>query len=214
MEATQDGHALEGQRLSSSVNGDLIALGVGFLLAFGEAIVLLLSGKDLVDAIWPHAVRSLDWTMMLRSNPTVPLSLMLVLAAACYVLRGSINHRPAVKRRVHIGLNVAIGLVLGLIALHFVMDVSYLRGAFLLLPTLIQTIRREAAVEVAVDVATVDGTSFGITDFKSQGKASGFQQIGLLTPLVDQPGPIDFIAVGATNHQHIAAGHHDASTST
>ena len=85
---------------------------------------------------------------------------------------------------------------------------------FLLLPTLIQTIRREAAVEVAVDVATVDGTSFGITDFKSQGKASGFQQIGLLTPLVDQPGPIDFIAVGATNHQHIAAGHHDASTST
>ena len=137
VEAKQDSHALEEQRLSSSVNGDLIALGVGFLLAFGEAIVLLLSGKDLVDAIWPHAVRSLDWTMMLRSNPTVPLSLMLVLAAACYVLRGSINHRPAVKRPVHIGLNVAIGLVLGLIALHLVMDVFYLRGAFLLLPTLL-----------------------------------------------------------------------------
>ena len=110
----QDRHALEEQERPSSIKGGLLALGAGFLLAYGEAIVLLFSGKDLVDAVWPHAVRSLDWTMMLRSNPTVPLSLMLVVAAACYGIRASTNHRPVVEQRVHIALNVAIGLVLGL----------------------------------------------------------------------------------------------------
>ena len=133
----QDHHAPGEQEHPSSIRGGVFALGVGFLLAYSETIVLLLSGKDLVDAVWPHAVRSLEWTMMLRSNPTVPLSLMLVLAAACYGVRASTNHRPAVQERVHIALNVAIGLVLGLIALHLIMDVFYLRGAFLLLPTLL-----------------------------------------------------------------------------
>ena len=81
---------------------------------------------------------------------------------------------------------------------------------FHLLPPLIQQIRSEAAVEITVDVATVDGARFGIADLQGKRQSSGLQQSRLLTPLVDQPGPIDFIPMGATHHQHIAAGHHDA----
>ena len=61
---------------------------------------------------------------------------------------------------------------------------------FQLLPPLIQTIRREAAVEVAIHVATVDSTGFWITDFEGQRKASALQQIGLFTPLVDRQAPL------------------------
>ncbi len=79
---------------------------------------------------------------------------------------------------------------------------------FLLLPPLIQQIRGEAAVEISVDVATVGCAGLGIADLQSQREPRGIQQILLITPLVHQPGPIDFVAMGATHHQHIAAGHH------
>ena len=54
------------------------ALFAGFLLAFSEMMLRLLSGKDIVDAIWPHAVRSLEWTLTLRSSPTLTLSIFVL----------------------------------------------------------------------------------------------------------------------------------------
>ena len=48
---------------------------VGVLVAYSEMIVRLLSGKTLVDSVWPHAVRSLEWTLGLRASPTLTLSL-------------------------------------------------------------------------------------------------------------------------------------------
>lgn len=112
------------------------ALALGILLAFAEAVFLLLTGKDLVDAIWPHAVRSLDWTMTLRTMPSLALTLFLVSATLAWSLKKTVDKHPSIQRNVHFGLNLAIGLMLGLIALHIVMDVFYLRGAFLLLPTM------------------------------------------------------------------------------
>ena len=39
---------------------------LGFLLALSEVILRLAQGTGAVDAIWPHAVRSLEWTVVLR----------------------------------------------------------------------------------------------------------------------------------------------------
>lgn len=111
------------------------ALLVGFLLAFSEMIVRLLSGKDVVDAIWPHAVRSLDWTMALRDSPALTLSIILLVGFGGLGLRKAVtamNGTPAWLMLPY----TCLGLLLGLITLHFLMDVFYLRGAFLLLPTL------------------------------------------------------------------------------
>ena len=112
-----------------------LAIGVGFLLAFGEMIARLLSGKNAVDAIWPHAVRSLEWTMTLRNAPTLTLTFMFIVAGAAYALRKAITRHERQPGWTLFPL-ACVGFLLGLISLHVLMNVFYLRGAFLLLPTL------------------------------------------------------------------------------
>ena len=108
---------------------------LGILLAYGEMILRLLSGKDLVDSVWPHAVRSLEWTLRLRESQTLTLSLFLLVGAAAFGLRTRVKSTS--ERAVWLALPyAALGLLLGLISLHFLLDVFYLRGAFLMLPTL------------------------------------------------------------------------------
>ena len=110
------------------------AMFVGFLLAFAEMILRLLSGKDVVDAIWPHAVRSLDWTMALRNSPALALSIMLLVALGGYGLRKAVIAKEDPPSWLLLPYG-GLGMLFGLITLHFLMDVFYLRGAFLLIPT-------------------------------------------------------------------------------
>ena len=111
------------------------AIPVGFLLAFSETILRLLAGKGLVDSVWPHAVRSLEWTMSLRNAPAMGLSYMLVVAGMAYGLRKAVVAQENRKAWMAIPYGF-LGLLLGFIAIHFMMDAFYLQGAFLLLPTL------------------------------------------------------------------------------
>ena len=108
---------------------------VGFVLAYSEIVLRLLMGKDLVDAIWPHAVRSLEWTLALRDSPVLVLSSMLIMAGGAYALRKWMTSLVLENRLKPVFFG-GVGLLLGLISIHFLMDVFYLRGAFLLLPTL------------------------------------------------------------------------------
>ena len=108
---------------------------LGILFAYSEMIYRLLSGKDIVDSVWPHAIRSLEWTLRLRSSPTLTLSLFLVAGAAAFGLRSLV--KAASPRAAWLTLPyAALGLLLGLISLHLLLDVFYLRGAFLMVPTL------------------------------------------------------------------------------
>ena len=111
------------------------AIPIGFLLAFSEMIVRLLAGKGVVDSIWPHAVRSLEWTMALRNSPALTLSGMLIIAGLSYGLRKAVvaQYDNRAWQTLPYGF---IGLLIGLITIHFLMNAFYLRGAFLLLPTL------------------------------------------------------------------------------
>lgn len=111
------------------------AMPAGMLLAYSEIIARLFSGEDMVDSVWPHAVRSLEWTMALRASSATTLSLFFLAALAGYGLRAFVNSTG--HRSPFLALPYAVvGALLALISLHFLLDVFYLRGAFLLLPTL------------------------------------------------------------------------------
>lgn len=109
---------------------------LGFLLSVFEPLFLYLSGKDISDAIWPYAYRTLKWTMSLRESI---FSFTLLMSALFFItflvlqrqLKGQKNQRWAN------GIGVLlIGFLVGFIGLFFALDSFYLRGAFLLLPTL------------------------------------------------------------------------------
>ena len=90
---------------------------------------LVLPGEDMVDSVWPHAVRSLEWTMALRASSATTLSLFFFAALAGYGLRAFVNSTGC---RSPSALPYAVvGALLALISLHFLLDVFYLRGAFL-----------------------------------------------------------------------------------
>jgi len=112
-----------------------LAFFTGIVLGLSELLFGLLIGKDIIDSIWPHAVRSLSWTMYLRdSMGTVWILLILTtsMALLCAKLRQFESYRNRVEA---VGIMI-IGVVISWIVLHLVMDIFYLRGAFLLLPFL------------------------------------------------------------------------------
>ena len=98
------------------------AMFAGFLLAFSEMMLRLLSGKDIVDAVWPHAVRSLDWTMALRSSPILTLSIFVLAGLGGYGLRKAVASAEQPPSWLVIPYG-GLGLLLGLLTLHFLLDV-------------------------------------------------------------------------------------------
>lgn len=124
---------LEFKREGSSTVRNVLVLAFGAILAYTEFVFGLLSGDNVVDAIWPHAVRSLSWTMTFRDSPSTLFAALLSLAGLTSWVRRRHAHRLE-SNTARTLLLLAIGFVVGLISLHFLMDVFYLRGAFMLLP--------------------------------------------------------------------------------
>lgn len=108
----------------------------GILASVFQPILLLISGKDINDAIWPHAYRALQTTMLLRNNITVMFfCTLLMFFASIATVRSQMKGKEMnlIIRRIILFL---VGLISGFTGLYFLLDVFYLRGAFLLLPTI------------------------------------------------------------------------------
>jgi len=109
--------------------------GLGLLTSFIQPIFLLFIGKDVNDAIWPHAYRALQATMLLREHLTLMLFFALLLFFASMVsVHSQIRGKPQ-NQTLNYALLFSGGLFSGFTILYFLLDVFYLRGAFLLLPT-------------------------------------------------------------------------------
>lgn len=109
---------------------------IGIVLSVAEPILRYVSGKNVSDSIWPHAYRTLTWTMSLRANIFTLTLLMSVLLFLTFLvlqrqIKGQVN--PIWANTVGVLL---LGLLTGFLILFFALDQYYLRGAFLLLPTL------------------------------------------------------------------------------
>ena len=114
---------------------DCLIVFSGFLASIIQPVILLFSGKDVNDAIWPHAYRTLQMTMILRDNIEIMIFLALILFTISivfitYQIKGKSNN--LIIQRILLFL---LGLNCGFIMLYFLLDIFYLRGAFLLLPT-------------------------------------------------------------------------------
>jgi hypothetical protein len=112
-----------------------LLFGSGLLASVIQPMFLLASGKEVNDAIWPHAYRALQATMFLRDHLTLMFFFALILFFSSAVsIKNQMSGKPAhqIIRRILLFIS---GLTTGFLFLYFLLDVFYLRGAFLLLPT-------------------------------------------------------------------------------
>ena len=148
-------------------------VGAGALAAIAQPIVLLLAGKDVNDAIWPHAFRALQATMFLRDNLTLMFFCTLMLFFASLVaVQNKLKGKPMAPA-LHRSLLFAIGLFSGFTVLYFLLDVFYLRGAFLLLPTMYGVI-------LFTSVLSVGGLPTFLNRESGNSYMTGFVHIGAI----------------------------------
>ena len=108
----------------------------GVIVALFETIYLLILGNTLENAVWPLAIRTLEWTMVLRNNvPAVTTFAGLILAASMWLMVRRQQNKPINAGFAYAAI-ICSGFIIGSYAVFVIMDLRYLRGAFLLLPTI------------------------------------------------------------------------------
>ena len=105
---------------------------LGFFFTATPILYRLFVTGSILSAIWPHAVNTLEWTMWAREHVQFMPMLFFLLACTTYALR-----QPKVvnARWVQRALDISAGALLCMLTLYFLLDIFYLQGAFLLLPT-------------------------------------------------------------------------------
>jgi len=107
----------------------------GVIVALIETIYLLILGNSLENAVWPLAIRNLELTFTLRKSvPSVAILCALILSVGLWLMLRR-QQKKSVPNWIGYALVFVSGLILGLYAVFVIMDLRYLRGAFLLLPT-------------------------------------------------------------------------------
>lgn len=136
------------QRVTASPFLHPAALILGAIIALSESIYLLLLGEPVQNAIWPQAIRTLAWTFFLRQHiATIAVFSGLILATSIWAAL-----RKQKGKELHpllaIGLMMLIGSVLASWVIFLLMDIRYIRGAFLLLPTIYGVLLLASAIAV------------------------------------------------------------------
>jgi len=114
----------------------LVLFLLGMITALLETIYLLILGNSLENAVWPLAIRNLEYTFVLRKSvPSVAILCGLILSVGLWLMIRK-QHQKSIPNWIAYLLIFVSGLIIGLYAVFVIMDLRYLRGAFLLLPTM------------------------------------------------------------------------------
>ncbi len=114
----------------------LVLFLLGMITALLETIYLLILGNNLENAVWPLAIRNLEYTFVLRKSvPSVAIVCGLILSIGLWLMIRK-QQQKSIPNWIAYLLIFISGLIIGLYAVFVIMDLRYLRGAFLLLPTL------------------------------------------------------------------------------
>ena len=114
----------------------LVTFFIGVFVSLIDTIYLLARGSSLENAVWPLAIRTLEITLYLRKSvPLVALLCALILSLGLWLMMRRQQGKHIAQWITH-SLIFAAGVTVGAYSVYLVMNARYLRGAFLLLPTL------------------------------------------------------------------------------
>ena len=114
----------------------LVTFSIGVFVSLIDTIYLLARGSNLENAVWPLAIRTLEITLYLRKSvPLVALLCALILSLGLWLMVRRQQGKHIAQWITH-SLIFAAGVIVGAYSVYLVMNARYLRGAFLLLPTL------------------------------------------------------------------------------
>ena len=126
-------------RLSKITQNDLFPLALftlGVIISLIETIYLLILGNSIDNAVWPLAIRTLELTLLLRQSvPSVAVLCALILSLGLWLMIRRQRER-FIPHWIGYACVFISGIVVGTYAVFVIMDLRYLRGAFLLLPTM------------------------------------------------------------------------------
>ena len=109
---------------------------LALIVALSETIFLLILGNSLENSVWPLAIRTLEWTMVLRDNiEIVTVISSIILSLGLWLMMRRQNEKPISIWVNYLAIFIS-GFVIGNYIIFVIMDLRYLRGAFLLLPTI------------------------------------------------------------------------------
>jgi len=106
-----------------------LLFGLGFFLSLLEPLALLAMGDDIAGALWPMANRSLEWTYFLRDWRSEVFGLAIV-SLPLAISRS--NNSSAWEKTI---ATLVLGIIFGLLFIFILLNIAYLRDAFILLPT-------------------------------------------------------------------------------
>ena len=102
----------------------------GVLIGLLEPLILLAMGDDIGGALWPMANRSLEWTFFLREWRTEVFALSIIAVPFAYIRS---PNSGGLEKTISA---LILGVTFGLLLIFSLLNIAYLRDAFLLLPTI------------------------------------------------------------------------------
>ncbi len=106
-----------------------LAVITGFIAIWIQPIYVFFTSYAPSNALWGHAISTLEWSMILRDNSNI-IFVVSISIIASILYYGKINNRW-----LKIFGYFIIGSIFGLLSIFYILDYAYLRGAFVLLPT-------------------------------------------------------------------------------
>lgn len=163
-EVTQEKPLL--QRFANSPQFPLAMMAFGALIAWAESLLMLVQGESIENAIWPQAIRTLSWTFILRDNVFSIAFLSALFLGFCVYSSIQYHRGHRLNKSIQAIFFSLIGGVFASWIIFVLMDYRYIRGAFLLLPTIYGVVLLGSTLAVRGPPGLPDSTQ----DWKGKGK--------------------------------------------
>jgi len=124
------------KRFADSSQFPFTMLVFGAFVALIESLLMIVQGESIENAIWPQAVRTLSWTFILRENVFSIALLSALFLGFCVYSSIQFHKGHRLNKPIQAILFSLIGAVFASWIIFVLMDYRYIRGAFLLLPTI------------------------------------------------------------------------------
>ena len=154
-------------RFSSSPSYPAVMIAFGAFVAMAESLLLLIQGESIENAVWPQAVRTLSWTFILRENVGIIALFCATFLAFCVYSSIQYHKGRRLSKPVQGLFFSLIGAVIASWILFVIMDYRYIRGAFLLLPTMYGVVLLGTTIAVRGPPGLPDSSQ----DWKGKGAA-------------------------------------------